>query len=348
MATFTAKATADDLLAAVRDVSSAVNPDDPRAVSQREFDAARADAGWADAPLARTICRRLDVGWEYLLRAVHHPTGDVGQLVAVGAANHGRVGLSLDDVLAAMRQAAIRLGQRTLSTLDYDRAHREMSAARNRRRNHRNLASDGLPERYQIVAVLSKHEMTWTDGLTAAGLEPLEAPDPRRAPPVIEVLKVFAEAQRAIPVSMTQLERWARREGIAVPRRVTRARLDEAIGALKDERRAAGEPELPVSRSGLDHLASIKREGPPLLHKKWTEEEIVEGLVVALSLLGPRERLTQSKLRELADEHAEIPGYSVIFRLSRRLKDKGLANKDFPSWRSEAARRLRARRTTSA
>ena len=123
-----------ELLEIVRVVSLHVDADAPHTVNGRRWDDGRAGAGHHDAPRAFSIAKRLEVSWPDVLLVAHLEPELAWRRLNNLRADKGRKGITLDRVLLALRQAAVRLNKPGIDRTDYERARREMTAASRRAR----------------------------------------------------------------------------------------------------------------------------------------------------------------------------------------------------------------------
>lgn len=110
-----------ELYGIVRAVALAALPETSTLVTETAWDAARAVAGYPDAPSARAICMRLanpsgrPFPWRELLELVFDDAGDIERVhgIRVGASDDRDLGE--DDVYYALRRVAlVELEQRSL------------------------------------------------------------------------------------------------------------------------------------------------------------------------------------------------------------------------------------------
>lgn len=323
------------LIELVRVVSAFGAPADPLAVSQRVWDANRVAAGAPGAPPAHKICQRLGVSWPQLLRIAHGDPAGALQGLRVAQSDRGRKGISLEQVLIALRQAALRLGRQGINRSDYVTARGQM-LEKTRATRHRGARRRAIPELNQIEAVLGQHGLSWSDALERAGLaEPEPVLNAGLEP--AEAVREYAAHMGAVPRGVKPLLRWARTVGVRVQRHMKRVALDQAIAELQRQRALAGQSPLPLSPVDADFTVATSGPAPvgPRRHRRdWTKDKVIDGMALAIAHLRPGEHLTQRTLKRIAREHGNeaIPSWSVVDRHLRR------TGETFEEWRREAER----------
>jgi hypothetical protein len=302
---FQARESPLELLTAVRDVARHALPHAPAAVTQRVWDATRPDAGHPGAPRAHSIAQRLGLPWQQVLEIALGPRNDAWRSLTHAQSDKGRKGLTLDAVIAAIRQAALRLGKTGIDRSDYRAAREQIIAASQRARGGRGRrAARAIPELTQVEEVLSQHRLEWADALQHAGLRTPERHRERGLSP-IEAVRAFADDLAALPRDRAQLCKWAARSRLAITRPTTeQARL--AVAAVEQERAAAGFAPLPIAspdahvhvtppQYAVDTRARTRR-------KDWDRESLLAGMARAVTLLDPGKQLDQRTLKRLAKD----------------------------------------------
>lgn len=191
-----------------------LRPDAPASVSQREFDRARTNLEkWAAVPSARQICARLNVSWRPLLAALFEPDRDVDKFVSHKQRTAVAHGLSDDQVAAALRIVAARLGVTTLRPAQYDAERAELMSENQRR--YRHGAALTLATANQIMRAAGD----WDRALAVAGLNERPALTGSQPSEVSyhEAVRRFLESQGAMPTSK-QLEAFAAAQRFPLPR----------------------------------------------------------------------------------------------------------------------------------
>lgn len=330
-----------ELLEIVRVVSLHVDADAPHAVSGRRWDDGRAGAGHQDAPRAFSIAKRLEVSWPDVLLVAHLEPELAWRRLNNLRADKGRKGITLDRVLLALRQAAVRLDKPGIDRTDYERAREEMIAA-SRRARRGDAVDRALPERTQVEELLRRHGLSWEEGLQRAGLSTPERKN-RRAAPLVELVRSFVDEYEHLPRHFKQLERWANAHSISITRagKGDGQAAAEAIAAVVTERQAAGLPELPIAASNMVFSATGRVTGARArAHiRDWDREKLIAGMALAVELLGPGAQLDQRSLKRIAAERRDlpIPSYSTVNRHLRRHYPADT----WEQWRREAHERAR-------
>jgi hypothetical protein len=338
---FTASHTPLELLDIVRAVSLRADPQVPTTVSGRVWDAHRAPAGHPDAPRAFSIAQRLGVPWRDVLRVAHEPADNRWRLLANFQADKGRKGVTLAGVFMALRQAAHRLGQPSVNRSDYTRA-RELILASSRRTRHAAIAERAMPQLTQIEELLRRNKLTWEQAVRQAGL----AAPPRvehRGLPLEDAVRAFIDDTGTLPRHFEQLRKWSAAKGLAIQwTRAPGKSAQAAIAAVVAQRRAAGLPDLqPADHHMQFARAGATVDGPARRHGVWTRERLIEGMALAVELLGRGQQLDQRSLKRLARDRRDlpIPSYSTVHRYLRVHHP----DESWEQWRREAEQLARSR-----
>jgi hypothetical protein len=174
------------LLRGVREVAALVNPDEPEAVTQRAFDAARANsAPHASLPRARQVTERLNLPWAEVLELAQLPVQTQQRRLGKKDGEEEQDWVSAEHVGAVLGIVAARLGVSTLTQVQYT-SERERMLAENKRRKPALL----LPTEAQIRFAMRREihgdphratptKGTWDRALELAGLEINQKP-PRK------------------------------------------------------------------------------------------------------------------------------------------------------------------------
>ncbi len=204
------------LLHGVREVAALANPNEPQAVTQRAFDAARKrSTTHANMPPARRITERLKLRWSVLLAVAHK--SERWQAHELGAKSQGPTSLSWlteEHVTAVLQLVAGRLTADTVSIRQYEAECEELLRVDRARWFHgRNLL---LPTPRQIVTKVG----SWDKALRKAGLKLPHERAPRqrekRAPPLPDLMERFHDKYGVQPTS-PELQEFARGNGIPYP-----------------------------------------------------------------------------------------------------------------------------------
>lgn len=343
MPPFTARHSPLELLEIVRAVSQHTAPDAPTRLSGRQWDLGRVGAGHAQAPRAFSIAKRLGVAWSDVLRVAHTDAENMWRLLANLQADKGRKGITLAGVFVALRQAAHRLDQPSVNRTDYARA-RDQILKSTRRTRHAGTAARAIPSLTQVEELLRQHGLDWSQAVKQAGLAQPPRPSHSGLTPD-EAVRTFIADVGKPPHSHRQLRRWSSARQISIkegpkPAAATRA----AIDAVLEERRQAGLGELPRADANavFERSATTRVTGPVKLRKKWNRETLLDGMALAVNLLGAGQQLDQRSLKRVAAERRDlpIPTYSTVNRHLRT----NYPDETWEQWRREATTRARAAR----
>jgi len=121
MGLFSSDYTNHELVEVVRVVTLHVNPRQPKNVSLRKFDGARAAAGHPRAPRASRICERFDMRWPALKDLAHDPGRSVEQTLGIRLRVRANPEMTLDQALDYVRAISSRLGGAPLDPAIYVR-----------------------------------------------------------------------------------------------------------------------------------------------------------------------------------------------------------------------------------
>jgi hypothetical protein len=311
----------------VREAARLGAPENPAAVSQRAFDAARYQSTrFADLPLARDIARQLRMPWAEVLEIAHSPVN--GHSLRLGRAHteSAQDWLTPEYIAYVLKLVAHRLGSSSVSPGQY-RVERERMLALNRSRymHGRQLR---LPTDNQIrialraASVAEPHRDTptagaWDAALVLAGLEP----EPRRERAVIatgtvEMLERCYEAHGAEPAKK-ELEAFAKSNGIPYSR--DRKQLwAVSVAAWKESRQSRGLP-IPAGPPPLSERSDYARDlgaaypGERRHLNDWSGiEDCVEHVRAYLEQLPAGVRSTKKSYNDWALARPGRPAYSAF------------------------------------
>jgi hypothetical protein len=237
-----------ELYEIVRAVAEFAAPEAPTQLAQTAWDAARADAGYADAPTARAICMRLadssgrPFPWRELLELVFDESRNIEQTHGQRTAAPMAVELDEEDIYYALRRVArAELDQASLRPDEYRRERERLIAEARRRRNGQGeLVAELLPTVGQIERIAGG----WDAALVLAELEP-RAPvsgqaHGRRGIPIAEVLDRFADETGGWFCRVAQLQQYARDRQIVTARRADGMRWADYLAEAAARRQARG------------------------------------------------------------------------------------------------------------
>ena len=334
----------------VRVVAVVAAPDEPTLVSEVAWDAARAAAGYPDAPSARAICMRLadlagqSFSWRKLLELSFDESRDIEQTHAL------RMGVAMDgtleeaDVYYALRRIAhAELSQASLGPGEYRRERERLIAVARRRRNGPNgghgtseIVSEVLPTVGQIERVAGD----WDAALVIAELEPRPAVHRYGggAPglPIAEVLDRFADETDGWFCRPRQLRQYARDRALVVAGRKTGSSWTDFIAEATTRRDARGAivRGLPPAGVILSYSGMGEGEGRAALSKHaakpagyWTLERCVNAVRRYLEDPATNGSPSQARYRAWAVGRPDAPapstfaafgGWTVVRKLAQK------------------------------
>jgi hypothetical protein len=303
------------LVSVVAAVALAADPKASEKVSQRRYDAARAAAGYADAPTAKQTAARFGMPWEAVLALALDPTRSVDSVLGKKEGEEDQPWLTDEDVRAALRIVARRLGKKTLKPVEYRLERRKMLDAARRSRLHQSELS--LPTEGQIERITG----SWDKALKIARLKSRPQTGGGTGVPIVAVLELFLGTYGYLP-GVAQLEGFARAQGIPLAKR--RKPYADYIAALMAERAEWGKWTPPHSLAGakpkLDEpvpgLSALLARFPKAQKRKkrWTREECDEALVGLLAEWPNNRRLNEDAYQEASRGRDDLPSLSSLQR----------------------------------
>jgi hypothetical protein len=302
------------LISIVAAVAPVALPEDPAKVPQRRYDAARATAGYPDAPTAKQTAARLGMPWKEVLSLALDPTRSVDSVLGERGGEEDQLWLTAEDVRAALRIVARRLNKTTLKPVEYRLERRRMlDAAKRSYRHHSELS---LPTSNQIETTAG----SWAEALVIAGLKPRQVVGAAGIP-ITAVLELFLETHGFI-ATFEQMEAFARVQQFPLANR--RKPFTTYIAELQDERAEWGkwtpakslrgmEPKLDTPAPGLVGLLACYPEAQKR-KKRWTSEECIRALAQLLAEWPNDRRLTENAYQDYSRGRADLPSLSTIQR----------------------------------
>jgi hypothetical protein len=274
------------------------SPTEPRAVSERAFDRARArSTGHSDLPAARQIAAEVGLGWAEVLEVAHAP--EPNKLLALKTRDQRTEHLSLTDerVRYALRLVAGRLSVDSLTKVEYD-AERAVIVAAD--------AGDwlhGRRLRLPTANAITLATKSWNAALRIAGLEKRK-PAPRTIHQVVlsrvEAAERFHEYYHQQPPSAQALVDFAR--GNRIGMHTQHGTWAEVMAEWRQWRKDQGksEPRVVKYRRGPGVKApdwsvdvGAPRPGEYRVVGKWADESLcVEWVARYLATLPKTERST--------------------------------------------------------
>jgi hypothetical protein len=312
------------LLKSVRDVALLASPDEPRAVKQRAFDAARGrSAAHANLPPARRITERLKLPWREVLAVAHAPEWEQSKLL--GAKNREPSSadwLTEAHIAAVLQFVAVRLGADTVSMNEYRAERRRIVAADHTHWLHgRRLL---MPEDSQITTAVD----SWDDALRLAGLSTQRKRGATRkrpnTPQLVDLIDRFYDAHGLQPTARA-LKAFARGNGIPYPsvgrgnvfnNAVQECIANRTAGAPPDPSlapRSVGYPRkghsIPRNDYSRDLYAALPGERRT---DEWDRDACVAAVARYVAQLKSGERSTSRGYRDWAAQQEHAPAMTTI------------------------------------
>jgi hypothetical protein len=307
-------------------------------VTQRAFDAAKADTDQVHLPAARQIARELGMSWPELLAVANEPTGRQNHLLGLA----GRDALPKDAVTDervafALRLVAGRLHAATLTTGTYEAERLALLAEDRRDWLH------GRRLRLPSAAAIRLAAGGWDAALTLAELVTDERPPQAIKQTILSRLDVMDRFHEHYEEQPTQKALLAFARGNGIPMSDENKRpWSETVKLWRQRRRERGlpEPRAAQRRGGRglrapDYSADVGAarpdEGP---HRgKWRDgEECAAWVARYLTSLPAGERSTRAGYGRWASQHPGAPsasrlaqhdGWEAVRRAAARIADSG-------------------------
>jgi len=321
------------LAGVVAEVARHAAPGAPSRVTQAAWDAARADAGHADAPTARAIVMRLasrtdrSVTWRAVLEAAldpHDPAKALSHLLRQRAA----VDLTERDVRYGLRAVARHLDSETFGPGVYDEARQQLLRATPAagRAIHARL----LPTATQIQT----QQGSWPAAMRLAGLTPPVGGSRPRAMDARTAIEHYVSVNDELPTLQT-LRRFMTDCNAAL-RRLTPQSVRAAQDEVRRTARANGRqlvlpprgscqayvlPELPLPGS------VAPRRQPKWGQRVFSREDFVEVLMAWDASLAPGEKRTRKAYQHASAANPQWPSPATMDRNGygfKALRDEAL------------------------
>lgn len=320
MAQFTAKWDPKLLLAVMNEVLRFADAERPDRVTQRAYNAARQDAGYATTPRADKLAARFGVPWSSLITTVI--TQERPAWVLAQTDRRPRATRTRAEFVFAIQAAARWLDTDHINQASYQRARREINASVRRRHLHGN-AFVPLPEISTI-----KRLMPFSEAVTAAGLT-ISIRQVKQAMPRRHLTVLFVEHGGFSP-TFRQLIRFASHHRIRLADRQDDP-YTPGIAAAREAFQREGRwfPPSVRSASPPDATARIERSSPdtqrarerfPATKKEgYSLDELRQALRAASAALPPGESLTSSSYLAASELHPHLPNSAVMRKAAVRL-----------------------------
>jgi hypothetical protein len=286
-------------------VARQANSTAPEQVTQKQWDAARAKAGYPGAPSARQVAVRLKLSWAEVL-ALALGGGDVDKALGRRFGEDEDPYLDGDDVRTALRTVALRLNKSRLTAAQYV-AERERILAR------RSPGSEFyLPNRNQVERIAG----SWDEALAIAGLGPKPRQAQRSGLAIVDALELVLEAHGCLP-TRPELDRFVSANGLALARRDKP--WAHYLAELRRRRSEWGRW-TPASPPALelrpDYTTPVRLPAdlPKRQKRGWAREECIAALVSLLNELPAKTRLTMRIYQTSANGRRDLPGLHALQR----------------------------------
>ena len=273
-----------DLVAAV---ARHANPAAPEKVSQPKWDAARAPAGYPDAPTARAIYGRLKMPWPEILATALSDSRNVEQtLSAVRRVDKRK--LTAEEVFYGLARVARELDRRSFSFYEYLRTRSELVAADRRRNGEEAVLDQVMPTAEQI---LNEYEDDWNTALTAHGFDPFTQPPGKRAMTIQEAFDLLVELTGKVP-QRPSFDEFRARYGVSIEKFAAGTTWVELEPQLRAKRaaRGLGTPTVKLELADWDtiEIPDVALDGVErrIVKGHWTYERILLALTDYLALPG--------------------------------------------------------------
>lgn len=275
----------EELYKLVRNIAKAVKPEDPEALTFKEFDKARLTFKTDDEtpkgkiPSARAICKRLadrdgqPMSWERVKRVALDETASFDHRERRRQAAAPADYLSDRAIYFALRMIAKRLGVKTLQPGQYEDERRVAIKEERQRDVPRPLLAQLLPTEGQIethcVTETGEVEAAWDEAIRIAELEPrAQRKATGRKPrslPLAEAIHLFVQSNDELP-SHARLDKFAELADFQFESRSKKWRehLQDAIAYRKtlgfEEPTAM--PKSPIAPGGNPGKPDVKAPAP--------------------------------------------------------------------------------------
>ncbi len=312
------------LLRGVRAVAALVNPDEPEAVTQRAFDAARAHSpAHATLPRARQVTERLRLPWSEVLELAQLPVQTQQRRLSKKAGEEEQDWVSAEHVGAVLGIVAARLGVTTLTEIQYS-VERERMLAESKRRKPALLLPTGAQIRFAMRREIhgdphraTPTKGTWDRALELAGLETNQRPA-RKVAGVgpVELLETAYE-KFGTQLTVGEVEVFAKANGIRYSA-ARKRKWSEIVAAWKQGRTERGlavpdgPPPLP-ERPDYAVGVGAARDGEQR-YNKWDRDDCVAVLVEYVEQIPAGQRAGARHYRVWARNQTRAPHEMTLRR----------------------------------
>jgi hypothetical protein len=279
------------LIELVWEIAEASSSPEPRLISQRAWDSARAGVN-PNAPVARSISARLRLSWKKVLEIAFWT--EPRRAIALGHAmgEDQQDWLTPQYVSFSLNLAARRRGKPTITPGEYEQERASLLEQDRAHWLHGGRLK--LPNTNQIVTAAGD----WDEALSAAGLNDSLSPGYRRdneIPTIPEILERCYEAHEAEP-TVKECEVFAQANSIPFPnrRRLWASYLDDWKQQRLERGLASPNGPPPLSeRPDYSRDMGARREGERRRKRRDDFDEAVEWVARYLTQLRPGETASQ-------------------------------------------------------
>jgi hypothetical protein len=295
------------------EVARVAAPARPEKVTQDAYDAARARAGYPDAPSARQTASRLRIPWAEVLNLAFDGR-DVTRALGALFGERPERALGPDAIRGALRVVALRLKTESLSLDEYTSEWARMLLRTRRPWLHRSTLD--LPKATRI----SHSAGGWTTALRIADLNPSTRTRPTGIT-IVDCLELALEAHGALP-SDWETRCFAIANNLSVARFEKSKPWSACLSELRTRRDESGKwtppgPPAKAIRPDFTRPVSLPEGLPQRGKKVWTRTECVAALARVLGELPSNELFTSTVYRLLARGHPDLPALRTIHRRGR-------------------------------
>jgi hypothetical protein len=306
------------LVMVVGEIARFASPADPERVTQVRYNAARAPAGYPDAPTAYATTKRLKQSWPAILELASDPNRDYLHTLSQRRRLSPRL-FSKQEAADAVSAIAESLGRSDyLRPDEYDAAQVRIVEADERAWRHGVGLVAYFPSATQI-----DFQWGWDVIQEEAGLGPRPAPGSIAGVETLEAVRMFVDELDALPIRST-IQRYAALKDFSLAL-LDKAKVEAAIDQLREERSQAGQslPERALTLPELEALNLEPLDEPPVPARKgaWTLDECEDALLRAARELHAKRKpqaLKQRTYRLHAKGRRDMPTASTITDVARK------------------------------
>jgi hypothetical protein len=286
-------------------------PNSPEMITMRRWDAARAGAGFPDAPTARAMTMHFaGRGWAQILSDALSNHRNLTQVEAKRTGSEDRSDLDFRHVRFAIRAAALARTQETITEGEYAETREKMIAA-DARREVGGLMERLMPTVGQIRHLLGNGPEAWMKAVEdVAGLRPPARKGPPKGMPLLVAYELYVDVAQA-KCSRHELTRFARESGFKLER--TTGVKWGAIESEVAKRLTAAGKEMPAKSVGRGTKPVADLALVPVEHHQVEEtitvsrEMCINALREFHGLLPKRAKRTRARYLAEVRNHSQWP-----------------------------------------